>query len=89
MFTDNTCKYRLFQNSVEEKLTRERTGHRSIALFSYEKASENQLCNISDVLASGVDSRKSRCTNTRPSMLAIDGVPSNTEVEYVCKLGQG
>ena len=32
-----TCASRLFQNQVEEKLIRNRTGHRSNALLSYEK----------------------------------------------------
>ena len=38
-----TCASRLFQNSVEEKLIRERTGHKSDALFLYEKGSKTQL----------------------------------------------
>ena len=40
----------MFQHSVEEKLARERTGHKSNALFSYQKASEKQLDNVSNVL---------------------------------------
>lgn len=45
-----TCGSRLFQNSVEEKLARERTGHKSNALFSYQKPSERQLDKVSNVL---------------------------------------
>ena len=38
-----TCAVQLFQNSVEEKLAREkRTGHRSNALFGYQKASDKR-----------------------------------------------
>lgn len=53
-----TCASRLFQNRVEEKLARERTGHRSVALLKYQKPSEKQLENVSDVLGPSVDSRK-------------------------------
>ena len=35
-----TCASSLFNAGVEEKLLRERTGHRSNALFKYEKPSE-------------------------------------------------
>ena len=45
-----TCATRLFQHNVEEKLARERTGHKSNALFSYQKPSEKQLDNVSNVL---------------------------------------
>ena len=54
-----TCATRLFQNSVEEKLARERTGHRSNALFGYQKASDKQVQNVSKLLAPVNDSRKS------------------------------
>lgn len=45
-----TCATRLFQESVPEKLIRERTGHRSNALFRYEKKSVEQERNVSDLL---------------------------------------
>ena len=35
-----TCACALFNAGVEEKLIRDRTGHRSNALFKYEKVSE-------------------------------------------------
>ena len=38
-----SCATRLFQHNIEEKLARERTGHKSNALFSYQKPSEKQL----------------------------------------------
>ena len=38
-----TCASTLFQNNVEEKLIRERTGHISNALFRYEKPWEEQI----------------------------------------------
>ena len=43
-----TCATRLFQHNVEEKLARERTGHKSNALFSYQKPGEKQLDNVSN-----------------------------------------
>ena len=46
-----TCATRLFQRSVEEKQIRERTGHRSDSLFRYEKASDEQVSFVSNVLA--------------------------------------
>ena len=45
-----TCATRLFQESVPEKLIRERSGHRSNALFRYEKKSAEQERNVSDLL---------------------------------------
>ena len=38
-----TCVSKLFNSGVEEKLIRERTGHRSNALFAYEKTSEKKV----------------------------------------------
>ena len=40
----------LFQNLVEEKLNRERTGHRSNAIFKYEKPSLEQQRIVGDIL---------------------------------------
>ena len=57
-----TCASRLFQNSVEEKLIRERTGHKSDALFLYEKGSKTQLETVSKVLGPVNDTRKSEVT---------------------------
>ena len=45
-----TCTTRLFQESVEEGLIRERTGHRSDALFRYERKSEAQERRVSCIL---------------------------------------
>ena len=46
-----TCASTLFQNNLDEKLIRERTGHISNALFKYEKASKEQQMCVSDCLA--------------------------------------
>ena len=40
----------LFQYSVDEKLNRERTGHRFNALFNYERDSVEQERNVSKIL---------------------------------------
>ena len=46
-----TCASALFNAGVEEKLIRDRTGHRSNALFKYEKVSEMKSTEVSDILA--------------------------------------
>ena len=40
----------MFQSEVEEKLIRERTGHRSNALLAYEKESSEQNRKVSKIL---------------------------------------
>ena len=45
------CKVKAFQSKVDEKLIRDRAGHRSNALFSYEKSSLAQQMNVSNTLA--------------------------------------
>jgi hypothetical protein len=47
----------LFQNSVEEKLIRERTGHRSNALLKYEKPNLDQQRKVGEILGppEGID----------------------------------
>ena len=51
-----TCATSLFNAGVDEKLIRERTGHRSNALFQYEKANREQVtfdkCNVKLVINS-------------------------------------
>ena len=47
-----TCATRLFQSKVDEKLIRDRTGHRSNALLlSYKKSSLAQQMNVNNTLA--------------------------------------
>ena len=45
-----TCATRLFQSNVEDKLIRERTGHRLNALLAYEKESHQQNIKVSKIL---------------------------------------
>lgn len=49
-----TCAKRLFQNSVEEKIARQRTGHSSNALFKYQLPSEEQSYQASKILGPSV-----------------------------------
>ena len=50
-----TCVSKLFNSGVEEKLIRERTGHRSNALFAYQKSSEKKVSHVSALL--GADTK--------------------------------
>lgn len=51
-----TCATKLFNAGVDEKLIRERTGHRSNALFQYEKANKEQMVKVSSILGTEVRS---------------------------------
>ena len=77
-----TCATRLFQNSVEGKLARERTGDRSNALFGYQKASDKQVQNVSKLLAPVNDSRKSgqsepteKCKESETTTQVLEDLP--------------
>ena len=67
-----TCATRLFQNSVEEKIARERTGHTSNSLLRYQKPSKEQTMLASKVL-SPVCSTKP-IVNVRSSSSKSDGM---------------
>ena len=45
-----TCTTRLFQESVDERLIRERTGHKLNALFKWEKSSIEQQHQVNKIL---------------------------------------
>ena len=53
-----TCASSLFNNNVEEKLIRERTGHLSNALFRYEQPSKEKQEQVSNILGPVVASNK-------------------------------
>ena len=57
-----TCASRLFQNRVDEKLIRDRTGHRSNALLSYEKSNSEQEMNVCKVLGPPVLNNETSAT---------------------------
>lgn len=67
---------------MDEKLTRERIGHRSNALFGYQKASDKHVQNVSKVLAPVNDSRKSsqnqpikKCKAPETTTQALEDLP--------------
>ncbi|XP_031573097.1 zinc finger MYM-type protein 4-like [Actinia tenebrosa] len=66
-----TCASRLFQNQVDEKLIRDRTGHRSNALLKYEKSSLQQETVVSNLLgpplANLTDNSSTVATSTKTS----------------------
>ena len=45
-----TCATWLFQHTVDETLIRERTGHRSNAVFNYERNGVEQKRNVNNIL---------------------------------------
>ena len=47
MFACHLSVSKLFNSDVQEKLIKERTGHRSNALFAYEKTSEKKASHVS------------------------------------------
>ena len=69
-----SCATALFQNSVEEKLIRERTGHRSNAIFKYEKPSLEQQRIVGDILGppAGLHVNKMPSEDVRESDLLDD-----------------
>ena len=60
-----TCATRLFQNLVDEKLIGERRGHRSNALFNYERNSVEQEINVSKILGPPVIGENSHKSNVK------------------------
>lgn len=70
-----TCAARLFQHNVGDKLAREQTGHKSNALFSYQKPSEKELDDVGNVLGAVIASIETE--NERSSVK--DELPKPTE----------
>ena len=67
---------------MNKKLARERTGHRSNALFGYQKASDKQVENVSKVLAPVNDSRTSgqsqameKCNESETTTQVLEDLP--------------
>ena len=58
-----TCVSSLFNSEVEEKLIRERSGHRSNALLQYEKPTEENVSKVSKILGPSVVSTTT-CSTT-------------------------
>ena len=62
-----TCVSKLFNSGVEEKLIRERTGHRSNALLAYEKTSEKKVSHVSALLGAETktENKEEKLTDTK------------------------
>ena len=62
-----TCVSKLFNTGVEEKLIRERTGHRSNALLAYEKTSEKKVSHVSALLGAETktENKEEKLTDTK------------------------
>ena len=60
-----TCVSSLFNSGVEEKLIRERSGHRSNALLQYEKPTEENVSKVSKILGPSVVSTTTCSTTER------------------------
>ena len=58
-----TCATKLFNSGIDEKLIRDRTGHRSNALFQYEKPSVEQATKVSSVLGAEACTSKRKADN--------------------------
>ena len=58
-----TCATKLFNSGIDEKLIRDRTGHRSNAQFQYEKPSVEQATHVSSVLGAEACPSKPKADN--------------------------
>jgi hypothetical protein len=65
---------------VGEKLARERTCHRSNALFAYQKPCKRQLENVSAVLSPVIDTIRNSCGKESDSAPQV-GVSTHTNVQ--------
>ena len=77
-----TCATALFQHGVDDKFIREQTGHRSNALFKYEKASKEQISNVSRILGASTSSEKVDDSGPEhaSSILITDNIVENVNV---------
>ena len=63
------CATKLFNSGVEEKRTRERTGHRSDALLTYEKPSLEQSVKVFKLIGPCTSSSVTETTGTSSELL--------------------
>lgn len=75
----------LFRDNFDEQLIKERTGHKSDAVRTYKRTSENQVKRISDVLQPPAD-----ITTVKPTVQKMSEPPmqrpviqSNNEGSYI------
>ena len=67
-----TCASTSFNAGVEEKLIRDRTGHRSSALFKYEKVSEMKSVQVYDILATKCSSASNVSSSREVSETTVE-----------------
>lgn len=72
-----TCASRLYQESVDEQLICEKTGHRSNAVRSYKRTSEDQMRQMSNIVYGNKKPKLAPCTESKPEVVADTG--SNVE----------
>ena len=73
----------LFNAGVEEKLIRDRTGHRSNALFKNEKVSEMKSTEVSDILAPKCSSTSNVSLSNEVSETAVEVGSSASTCEFM------
>lgn len=61
-----TCASRLYRNSVDEQLICEKTGHRSNAVRTYKRTSEDQMRDMSDILYGNKRPKLAESTVSKP-----------------------
>ena len=66
-----TCVSSLFNAGMEEKLIRERSGHRSNALFQYEKPTEENVSKVSKILGPSVSAISRFTTEKQDESIAF------------------
>lgn len=75
-----TCATRMYQNSCEEQLVKEKTGHRSDAVRSYKRTSESQMRNVSCILY-GQESEEPQVKKPKVETVLKDPESTNVDVE--------
>ena len=69
-----TCVSSLFNAGMEEKLIREGSGHRSNALFQYEKPTEENVSKVSKILGPSVSAVSCSTTEKQDESIAFKDV---------------
>lgn len=64
-----TCASRLYRNAVDEQLICEKTGHRSNAVRTYKRTSEDQMRDMSDILYGNKKQKVAECTESKPEVV--------------------
>ena len=76
-----TWAIQLFQHSVDDKLTRERTGHQSNVLFNYEKNSVEQERNVNKILGPPVIGENYDESNAKTEDIEVEDISGLGDLE--------